>query len=142
MKSKQLHIAIIESDTRFRVKLEEILRSLEMEMPDYSFAIMKAGMPDEVNVIFDSMPVELAFIDPTFFEGEGKKKLDEVFKKLHVKCQVVLLIPGNISDRIYEIMEETDAYEYVYLDGHILKENYSPDLVRVLTKVFIKKAIS
>jgi hypothetical protein len=142
MKSKELHIAIIDSDTRFRVKLEEMLRSLEMETPEYNFTIMKAGLPEEIKIIFDSMPVELAFIDPAFFDGNGKKKLDEIFRKLQMRCQVVLLVPEMISDHIYEIMEEVDQYEHVYLEGHILKENYTPDLVRVLAKVFVKKAIS
>ncbi|HXB39684.1 MAG TPA: hypothetical protein VNZ49_04030 [Bacteroidia bacterium] len=138
MGGKTLNILIADTDDLFRNKLKEILYEVEIHNTFYNFNVMCPASVEEIKLVFESDKIDLAFIDSAFFTEKDKAKVDE-FKKINMNCHLVMLIPDEASNSVYEIIEHMGKQKSYQLSGHILKDNYSREMVRVMVEIFINK---
>jgi hypothetical protein len=138
MGDKTLNILIADTDDQFRHRLKEILYEVGLHNTFYTFNIICPVSIEEMKLVFESNKIALAFIDCSFFTEKDKAKADE-FKRINMNCDLVMLIPDEGSNSVYEVIERMGKQKSYHLSGHILKDNYSRELVKVMVEIFLNK---
>jgi len=138
MDNKTLNILIAETNDRFRNKMREVFYGLEAENSSVKFNMLCPASIEETKSVVYNDQIDLAFVDYSYCL-ENDRKIANAFNKTLQDAHLVMLIPDEGSNEIYDMIETMDKRKSSYLSGHILKDNYSRDLIKVLVKVFIRK---
>ncbi|MGZ3903503.1 MAG: hypothetical protein ACXVC6_07405 [Bacteroidia bacterium] len=131
-------ILIAETDPLFRRKLIGVLQELNDEHFEVNFDIIEVYSLEELKVVISSSATGLAFIDHFYFL-HYEKEMATLFNEKENKSLLVMLISDLGNEEIYDLLEPISKYKALSVIGHILKEDYSKDLIKVLTGVFLKK---
>jgi len=131
-------ILIAETDLAFRRKLIGVLNELNAESFEANFDIIDVYSLEELKLVMSSTAPDLAFIDYFYFL-KHEKEMADIFGDQENKSLLVMLIAGLENEEIDTLLEPVSKYKALSVIGHILKEDYPRDLIKVLTNVFLKK---
>lgn len=138
MKSGTYTILIAETDANFRRKLVGVLNELNTENFETNFDILEVYSFEELKIVLSSASPDLFFIDYFYFV-RYEKEMAAIFNEETNKSLLVMLISDLEKEGIYDLLEPIGKYKALSVIGHIIKEDYSRDLIKVLTTVFLKK---
>ncbi|MGZ3862220.1 MAG: hypothetical protein ACXVPN_11900 [Bacteroidia bacterium] len=138
MKGSTYTILIAETDGNFRRKLVGVLNELSAESFEVGFDIIEVYSLEELKIVISSTPTGLAFIDHFYFVHH-EKEMAGIFNEETNQSLLVMLISGLKNEEIDNLLEPVSKYKALSVIGHILKEEYPRDLIKVLTGVFLKK---
>lgn len=139
MKSTSTYtILIAETDANFRKKLVGVLNELNQEHFEVNFNIVEVYSFEELKIVISSASTSLAFIDYFYFV-HYEKEMAALFNEKENKSLLVMLISDLENKNIYNLLEPISKYKALSIIGHIIKEDYPKDLIKVLTGVFLKK---
>ncbi|HWY38128.1 MAG TPA: hypothetical protein VNY73_06185 [Bacteroidia bacterium] len=140
MKNKRIYVLIAETDNWFKNRLIDVLHKAEEEMEGVSLHITEANSLAEIGDVLKENTPHIALIEHTYFvKKPDVKQIATLLEGSKKKCEVVMLISHEINQKIYNAIENINNFRSLQLSGHLLKENYSRDLIKMLLKFLIKR---
>lgn len=143
MKKEVLHILVAETDEWFRNKLREVFQELQYELTSITFKLTEVSDITEIKAALKKRTHDFALIEHHFFSNNTQvKQMVAIIEKQGKRCRFVMLISYGIHKNIAKVLDNINRNPTFDLVGHLLKENYPKDLIRVLLKFFMNKALS
>lgn len=139
MNNNHFSVLIAEPDQAFRQKLKNILSNIAATAPATRFSISEPEMPEEIERTYKTRNPDMVFLDSEYLL-EKSGRIMQMFRGKKTKRQLVMLISDDGSARIKEVLQGLEKEKALYLNGHILKDNFSRELITVLIRFFIRKA--
>lgn len=131
-------ILVVDSDERFLKRISFIIKGITDNLNVNTDLISKLKLDDKLTE--EQQNFELAFIDYQLFLSENQTILSQFFAD-NPNCLVILLISNMGGNDLQQIIATFKKYNQQFLGDHILKDNYSDDVMSVFCKIFIKKAV-
>ena len=141
MKDRSICILIAEPDLAFRRKLKNIFNSIEATSPGIKFTMTEPDSVEEIEKAYRVKLPDIIFMDSLYLL-ERSGRIMKMFKGKRTKDQLIMLISDDGAAKIKELISSLEKKRPLYLNGHILKENFSRELITVLVRFFIKKIAS
>lgn len=138
MNNNHFSVLIAEPDQTFRQKLKNILNTVAATTPGIRFSISEPEKPEDIERTFKTRNPDMVFLDSEYLL-EKSGRIVQMFRGRKTKYQLVMLISDDGSAKIKEVLQGLEKEKSLHLNGHILKDNFSRELITVLIRFFIRK---
>jgi len=141
MKNHAVCILIAEPDLAFRRKLKSIFNNIESATPGVKFAMVEPDSTEEIERAYRIKQPDIIFMDSVYLLDKAGRIL-KMLKGGKTKNQLIMLISDDGGSKIKELLSSLEKNKPLYLNGHLLKENFSRELITVLVRFFVRKIAS
>lgn len=136
-KDKIYRILVADNDQSFSKKIINILAKKLNNCNNVKFEQLTV---DNSETIGKNSDIELAFIDCKYFINDDTLLLSNLFKH-NLNCFVVLLMSNLETEDLKQILNTFKKYKQHFLGEHILKDNYSDEVLAVFCRAFVDRVI-
>lgn len=136
--NKVIYILIAERDPQFSQQLQDCINSLILGGYTFQYQLIPAFSSEEIEVAFDTLRIDLAIINVDLLV-DYKKDMADVFTKSDHLCNIILITNSTNRSRAFEMTALIGGLKTVQLLGNVEQENYLPDTITSLVKLFLKK---
>ncbi len=136
-KDKIYRILVADSDQSFSKKIINILAKKLNSCNNVKFEQLTANNIEKIGKTND---IELAFIDCKYFINDDILLLSNLFM-YNPNCFVVLLMSNLEAKDLKQILNTFKKHNQHFLGEHILKDNYSDEVLAIFCRAFIDRVI-
>lgn len=142
MKKHLFCIIIGEPDNTFRRKLKSTFNIVQQGLPAVKFNFIEPETTLQLLREVRSKDPDMLFINADYLVDDVEKVMQALAHK-RKRHQLVMLIAENDASRtVKDLTAKLEGGRTRYLSGHINKDNFSFDLLAVLIRFFVRRALS
>ncbi len=138
--AKIYRILVADTDSDFMKRLCDVLNKISKQYDDIQLRVLPAYQSEHIKP-YCEYTFNLAFIDYSLIIDD-KNMLISSLHNNNPECLLVLLIDDKGGLQINKIVKKLEQQGQPFFGEHLLKDNYSVDLLTILCRGFIERIIS
>lgn len=138
--TKTYRILVADMDTDFMKRLCDVLNKISGQYDDVQLRVIPAYQSKHIKPYCEHN-FKLAFIDYSIIIDDKNMLISNLHNN-NPECLLVLLIDDKGGLQINELVKKLEQQGQPFFGEHLLKDNYSIDLLTILCKGFIERIIS
>jgi hypothetical protein len=140
MKKHLFCILIGEPDNAFRKKLRNTFTQVQVSLPAVKFNFIEADNVARMVRELRTKEPDMLFLNADYLSDDPQRIL-RLLKPRKRKHQLIMLIADEHTRKVKELATRLEGGRTAYLSGHIYKDNFSFDLLAVLIRFFVRRAL-
>lgn len=141
MKKHLFCIMIGEPDHAFRKKLKSTFTGVQASLPAVKFSFIEPENAKQFIRQLRTKQPDMVFLNADYLVDDPDTVL-RVLKARRRRHQLVMLIADEPERKLKALAARLETGRGAYLSGHIYKDNFSFDLLAILIRFFVRRALT